>query len=98
MFCRETQEKFDIKIQNGTITYKERKTYTFVPEKSSGLENDTLYTTNIPVLVSANFICLNFWLDVYYFSCDFFDCCQLNIMFQPLYLPAFLWCPLFIWA
>lgn len=53
---RETQEKFAIQIENGTISYRERKSYTFVPEKSSGSENDTLFTPNIPAVVVMNFL------------------------------------------
>lgn len=53
---KETQEKFDIKIENDTITYRERKSYTFVPEKSSGSETDMLFAPNLPALVVINFL------------------------------------------
>lgn len=58
LFCRETQEKFDIKIENDTITYRERKSYTFVPEKSSGSETDMLFAPNLPALVRISFVAL----------------------------------------
>ena len=36
---------------NGTVTYKNLRWYEFVPEKSRGMENDTIISVNLPFVV-----------------------------------------------
>ena len=45
--------KYDIvQNDNGTITYKQRKTYHFDPEMSVGDDGQLMTSINIPLLVS----------------------------------------------
>ena len=50
---REVREKVDLCYHdNGTVTYRQIKTYHFVREKSIGWDNDTFTSINIPYMVS----------------------------------------------
>ena len=37
---------------NGTVSYREKKSYVFEPKKSVGPENDTFTTVNVAMMVS----------------------------------------------
>ncbi|XP_054724792.1 scavenger receptor class B member 1-like [Uloborus diversus] len=39
---------------NGTVSYREVRTYQFVPEKSVGSQDDTVNTLNGPMIIAAN--------------------------------------------
>ncbi|XP_059168458.1 lysosome membrane protein 2-like [Physella acuta] len=48
---REHREKVDINYyDNGTLTYRELRSFVFQPDMSVGSENDTFYTVNLPAL------------------------------------------------
>nr|XP_042898247.1 uncharacterized protein LOC107437591 [Parasteatoda tepidariorum] len=48
--------KEDLEWQNGTVSYKERKSFYFDPEHSEGTENDTIYTLNGPLIFASSFL------------------------------------------
>lgn len=50
--------KTDIKWndEDGTVTYKDQKNYTFVPELSSGNQEQMIYTLNAPLLGVINHV------------------------------------------
>lgn len=51
---REIREKVRIKWfdQNSTVSYRERRTYRFVPNESKGSLDDTIVTLDVPAIVS----------------------------------------------
>lgn len=42
--------------EDGTVTYKDVKEYTFVPELSSGDQEEMIYTLNAPLLAVINYV------------------------------------------
>ena len=59
---REYREKIDIRHnENGTVTYRQYKTYHFELDKSVGSDNETFTTINIPLTVSIyKYMYINF--------------------------------------
>ena len=53
--CRETVEKVNITFyNNGTLmSYRENRTYTFIPEESAMSDNLSITVLNIPLIVST---------------------------------------------
>lgn len=51
-YSRETIERVNVKFNdNGTMTYQDKKTYTFSEELSAGSEWDSVTVPNMPFLV-----------------------------------------------
>ncbi|GAB1602937.1 scavenger receptor class B member 1-like [Argonauta hians] len=53
---REEIEKFNVTLENGTISYRENKYYVFEPNKSAGIESDVITMPNLPVLTVIHFV------------------------------------------
>ncbi|XP_005096207.1 lysosome membrane protein 2 [Aplysia californica] len=53
----EKREKYDIKFSNdGTVSYKESRTFFFDRSRSAGSENDTFHCVNLPMLTVADMV------------------------------------------
>lgn len=63
---RERREKYDIVWNsNGTVTYRQNRTFSFVPEMSNGNESDMIMTINPVVAVSWFVACRCFTISVF---------------------------------
>ncbi|XP_021339195.1 scavenger receptor class B member 1-like isoform X1 [Mizuhopecten yessoensis] len=52
---REHRQKVNVSFfDNGTVAYREKRSFTFDRELSVGPENDTFTTVNLPMIVSNN--------------------------------------------
>lgn len=50
------KENMDWDEEDGTVTYKDIKEYTFVPELSVGNQEEMIYTLNAPLLAVINYV------------------------------------------